>query len=97
MSTMLKHISDNTKDTHDAMIKDFDSSEFPDDPRLTRELRKVTLNIDFDELDKWVVHKGDDQQWVDALKRREAFQSLVPSTPLLMRVLCGALRNDAPC
>ena len=68
MSTMLKHISDNTGpsgvtgDTHNAMISEFDSIAFPDVPRLTREIWKATLNIDFDELDKWVVCEGEDQQ-----------------------------------
>ncbi len=38
MSTMLKHVSDNTKDTHDAMMSEFDSIAFPDAPRLTREI-----------------------------------------------------------
>jgi len=74
MSTMLKHISDNSRDTHDAMISEFDSIEFPDAPRLTREIWKAALKIDFDELDKWVVWEGGDEEFVDALKRLEEFQ-----------------------
>jgi hypothetical protein len=74
MSIMLKHISDNSRDTHDAMISESESIAFPDAPRLTKEIWKATLKIDFDELDKWVVYEGADEEFVDALKRLEDFQ-----------------------
>jgi hypothetical protein len=56
------------------MMSEFDSVAFPDAPRLTREIWKATLKIDFDELDKWVVYEENDEGVVNALKLLEGFQ-----------------------
>ncbi len=73
-ATQTEHRSDNSRDTHDGMIEEFDSIEFPDAPRVSREIWKTTLNIDFDELNKWVVYEGDDEPSVEALKVLEEYQ-----------------------
>jgi len=77
MSTMLKHISDNTKDAHDSMIREFDSISFPEDPRFTREVWKAACKLTFTDLNQWVVFDGPvstDQNWLDALDTLENFQ-----------------------
>ena len=96
MSTMLKHISDNTKDTHDALIQEYDSIEFPDAPRLSREIWKNTLSIDFDELDKWVVYEGDDKPWVDTLKLLEEYQKSHSIDSLARAAIMWSAEKRAP-
>ena len=93
---MLKHISDNTKDTHDALIQEYDSIEFPDAPRLSREIWKNTLSIDFDELDKWVVYEGDDKPWVDTLKLLEEYQKSNSIDSLARAAIMWSAEKRAP-
>ena len=77
MSTMFKHMSDNTIDAHDTMMNDFGSISYPEDPRFTREVWKATCNITMEDLNQWVVFDGpppNDQPWLDALDRIEEFR-----------------------
>ncbi len=58
---MLKHISDNTKNAHYTMLRDYDSISFPEDPRFTREVWKATCRITIEDLNQWVAFNGPPQ------------------------------------
>jgi hypothetical protein len=99
MSTMIKHMSDNTKDAHDSMIRDFDSISFPEDPRFTREVWKATCNITIEDLNQWVVFDGPaptDQSWLDALDRIEEFQKKREVDSLARAGIMWCSENGAP-
>ena len=73
MSTMLKYVSDSAKDTHDKLLHEYDSIDFPEDPRLTREVWKKTCSISFDDMRDWVVYQGDKDVWNDGINVLEAY------------------------
>ena len=65
-------------------------------PRLSREIWKNTLSIDFDELDKWVVFEGDDKQWVDTLKLLEEYQKSHSIDSLARAAIMWSAEKRAP-
>jgi len=72
MSTMLKYISDSAKDHHDKLLSEYDSIDFPEHPRLTREVWKKTCSISIADMRKWVVYEGDQDVWNSGIDELEA-------------------------
>ena len=54
------------------ILGEYDSIDFPEHPRLTREVWKNTCSISIADMRKWVVYEGDQDVWTSGINELEA-------------------------